>query len=133
MSTTTTNKTITAIRYLDSSDSEYVYLGNAWENGEGGWRVTTAYTLDEAMDITGNSIDTQMALFTSFQEYFDEEEVEMVRVQTTIETEDLLDAVEGEFKEMRQRIALNKLTERDIKALGIVSVATYIKTKYHNA
>lgn len=131
MSKTTLNTTITAIRYKDS-DGDFVYMSDGYKI-DGDWRVTSCYSIEEAKDVSVFSHDDQLSMYMAFHEYYEVEEIEMVRISTTIVTEDLLDVDDGELKEMRQRIALSKLTDRDIRALGITNIATYIKTKYHNA
>lgn len=128
-------QTVTVIRYLDD-EGDYVYLCNAWktyDDSDYTWRCTCAYTLEEAMDLSDRSDTERLEMFMGFQEYYDDVNAEIVRVVTTVETEDLTDVDEGDYREMRQRIALKKLNENDIKALGIVNIATYIKTKYHNS
>lgn len=124
-------QTVTVMRYLDT-DGDYVYLCNAWQSDDE-WRCSCAYTLEEALDVSSFTDEHRLEMFMGFQEYYDDVDAEMVRIKTTVEVEDLTDVDEGEYREMRQRIALKKLTESDIRALGIVNIATYIKTKYHNA
>jgi hypothetical protein len=128
MSTKKTKTVITTIRYKDC-DGDYVYLASSWKDIDE-WRVNSAYQIEEAQDVSEMSSDEQMELYIAFSEYYEGEAVELVRITTTIEEDDLTDVDEGEYRELRQRIALRKLNDTDIRALGIMNIATYIKTKY---
>jgi len=121
--------TITTIRYMDV-DGEYVYIKNAVDFGEDlSWSFGVAYEREEADDISELSVEDQVNLFIVFQEYYSNMECELVKLMIRIESKDLLTDSDL-LKEARQRIALNKLNDRDIKALNLGSIATYIKTKY---
>lgn len=53
------------------------------------------------------------------------------RAKITVEIDnDVVD--EQQMREVRQRLAIEKLNEQDIEALGLTKVAVYIKTKFHN-
>lgn len=59
------------------------------------------------------------------------ESVEFVYIKKSIEIEN---ETNNEFlKELMVRAALEKLSEKEIKVLGIMNLFTYIKTKYHES
>jgi hypothetical protein len=124
-----TVKRITTIHFVDNTDGEDVYLGYLY-GSPGAMGFNLAYSLDDAMDISNKTAEEQLEILYGFQCEYPEDECKLVVITTTIErVEVVMD--EGLYKESRQRIALAKLTENDIKALGLMSIFTYIKTKYH--
>jgi hypothetical protein len=57
-------------------------------------------------------------------------EVEFVKVTVNSNT-DIIDLDKDEYLEEKRRVALNKLNSDDIRALGLETLATYNKLKYH--
>jgi hypothetical protein len=126
-----TVKKVTTIHFVDVVDGEDVYLGYMYGSA-GAMGFNLAYSLDDALDLSGRTADEQLEILYGFQCEYPESECKLVVITTTVEhVEVVMD--EGLYKESRQRIALAKLTENDIKALGLMSIFTYIKTKYHVA
>lgn len=125
--------TITAlvIRYKDY-DGEYVYVGGLRSGVYDEPHLDDVYSFEEAMDFGDQPKELITQVYDQYQKENDEREVELVRITVKTTVEDITEDDE-EFKELRQKSALAKLSERDIKALGIVPIAVYIKTKFHNA
>lgn len=122
---------VTAMRYLDT-DGDYVYVSRVSDNHEGGYYINVAYNLDEAYDFVNTDKEELMKILEGFQDYYDDMDCEVVKITIRTTTEDIM-MDDPEFKELRQKHALDKLTEKEIKALGLVPIAVYIKTKFHNA
>lgn len=125
--------TITAlvIRYKDY-DGEYVYVGGLRSGVYDEPHLDDVYSFEEAMDLSDQPKELITQVYDQYQKENEEREVELVRITVKTTVEDITEDDE-EFKELRQKSALAKLSERDIKALGIVPIAVYIKTKFHNA
>jgi len=119
----------TVMRFVDNDD-DYVYIGHYCHNGER-YYAGNVYNFDEAMDLSRVPEEEIRDLFVDHQNYYEDYDCEIVRITREVTVEEL-QTDDTTIKELRQRQALSKLTERDIKILGLGSVATYIKTKYHN-
>lgn len=129
MSETVVTKTV--IRYMDC-DNTYTYLGPPYDDSYNPMDFSSQYSFEEAEDLSNRSRVEMMQIFEKFQDEnvgFDCELVK-ITVSTKVEDEFIDDEV---LKELRQRAALKKLTDSDVKALGLTNIAVYIKTKYHNA
>ena len=125
-------KVATVLRYRDY-DGDFVYVGAVNENDyDSSFYINECYDAEGAMDFDGHSEEYIFNVFEQFTEEANGKEVELVRITTVTQTEDLM-ADDEKFKELRQKAALSKLSEAEIKALGLTSIAVYIKTKYHNA
>jgi hypothetical protein len=118
------------IRYLDC-DGTYTYMGAPWEDSYGDQRFGSEYTFEDAFDLSESSNGEVMDFLEKYQDENEGFDCELVKITISTEIEDLMED-DPEFKELRQRAALKKLTEAEIKALGITNIAVYIKTKYHN-
>lgn len=125
------SKTALVIRYKDYDD-EYVYVGGLYNGQYDTPSITGVYEFDDAMDFSEQPKEHIVQVYDQFQNENEERDVELVRITVKTTIEDITEDDE-EFKELRQKSALAKLTERDIKALGLVPIAVYIKTKFHNS
>lgn len=123
--------TALVIRYKDY-DGEYVYVGGLLTGNYDGLNIADAYSFEDAMDFGEQPKELITQVYDQYQKENDERDVELVRITVKTTVEDITEDDE-EFKELRQKSALAKLSERDIKALGLVPIAVYIKTKFHNA
>lgn len=126
----TTNKVL-VIRFLDD-DGDYVYVSGVNDHDYSELYVYDAYTLEDAMNFDGEGEERLMDVCQAFQTQHDDKDCEIVRITTTTVIEDIMEDSET-FKELRQKNALAKLSEKEIKALNLVPIAVYIKTKFHNA
>ena len=113
-------------------DGEYVYVGGLHTGNYDVPSIADAYSFEDAMDFSEQPKELITQIYDQFQNENEERDVELVRITVKTTVEDITEDDE-EFKELRQKSALAKLTERDIKALGLVPIAVYIKTKFHNA
>lgn len=117
---------------FDYEDGDFGYLSGVYENTQGEMQVSTGYELEDATDLSNHTKEDIYELFLKFQEFHEDYDCELVRITTKVTVEDV-ETDDDTIKELRQKFALSKLNERDIKALGIANIATYIKTKFHNA
>ena len=86
----------------------------------------------EAFDYSKESAAVLIESYRYLSSEYGEDNVEVVSVK--IETEvSLVDLNEEVYMEERRRIALNKLTTDDIKALGLEQLAVYHKLKYYKS
>jgi hypothetical protein len=114
-------------------DDDFAYITHVYIDGNDEYQTTNCYDFEDALDLSPYSQTELVKIYRSFFEtYGDDYDCEIVNITKTIkiapyETED------DTIKELTQKHALSKLTEREIRALGIVNIATYIKTKFHNA
>lgn len=129
---TVTTKTLTTIRFLDTGDGEYVYMGEPYRSSLNQLVAGTEYELESAHDLSTFTKAEQFELLLSFQDTFCTQDCELVRLIITTEVEDLMEE-DDEMRELRQKRALDKLTVRDIEVLNLMKIHTYLKTKYHNA
>lgn len=118
------------IRYKDY-DSEYVYVGGIRTGAYDEPHIDDVYSFDEAMDFDEQPKEIITRTYEQYQKENEGRDVELVRITVKTTVEDITEDDE-EFKELLQKSALAKLSERDIKALGLVPIAVYIKTKFHN-
>lgn len=124
-------KTTTVIRFLDT-DNEYVYVSGTNEVAYDRLHCYDAYSLEDAEDYSDQSKERIAEILEAFQDQNVDHECEVVRITMKTTIEDIMEN-DDVFKELRQRGALAKLSEKEIKALNLTSIAVYIKTKYHNA
>lgn len=125
------NYSITTIRFTDS-DGDFVYLESAYPDHDGDMRVSSCYRINEAMDLSSMTQESIFEMYQAFQSYYADEACEVVRITVKTTVENLFED-NDEYKETRQRVALKKLNDQDIKILNLTNLAVYIKTKYHNA
>lgn len=128
MQETTLSKLV--LRYKEY-DSSYSYISDVSTNSYDELFISEAYSFEEAKDFDEYELDYVMEIYEQFQEENSNSTIEIVRMKTITYIEDVMD--DGEFKEVRQKNALAKLTEDEIKALGLTNIAVYIKTKFHDA
>lgn len=125
------NYSITTIRFTDS-DGDFVYLESTYPDHDGDMRVTSCYRINEAMDLSGMDQDHIFDVYQAFQSYYEDTVCEVVKITVKTTVENLFED-NDEYRETRQRVALKKLNEDDIKILNLTNLAVYIKTKYHNS
>ena len=126
-----TTKTVLVIRFLDD-DGEYVYVSDVNDRDFSHIFTYDAYDLEDAMNFEGSSNERLLEVCEAFQQQHDAKDCEIVKITTTTTVEDFMESDEL-FKEIRIKNALSKLSEKEIRALNLVSTAVYIKTKFHNA
>lgn len=122
-------ETKTIIRYFDSDDT-YVFAGAPWMDSADNLRISEIYNIEDAYDFSGHDNEELFDFFEIFQDDHPDFDIELIEMTTIVK--DIMDENDL-FKELRQKAALRKLTEPEIKALGITNIAVYIKTKYHKA
>ena len=126
-----TTKTVLVIRFLDD-DGEYVYVSGVNDTQYTEMFVHEAYDLEDAQNFEGESEERLIEICEAFQRDHDDKDCEVVRITTKTTVEDIMENNDV-FKELRIKNALAKLSEKEIRALNLVSTAVYIKTKFHNA
>jgi len=129
------SKRITIIQYSEwDEDGEevFIYLEEAWLDVDGGYGFSSTEQVELALDLSEKTIEEQVRIFSQFQEENPESDCKIVSITINIIREEM-SLEEDAYREARQKIALAKLNEGDIKALGIMNIHTYIKTKFHNA
>lgn len=124
-------KVITVIRYKDYDD-DYVYVASNEPRAYGDIYINESYDIEGAKDFVDDSVETIANVYNQFQDENPGRDCEVVRITTETTIEEIMED-DDTFKELRQKTALAKLTEKEIQALGLTSIAVYVKTKYHNA
>ena len=119
------------IRFLDD-DGEYVYVSGVNDHDYTEIFVHEAYELADAENFEGADDERLMEVCEAFQREHEDKDCEIVRITVKTSIEDIMENNDV-FKELRIKNALAKLSEKEIRALNLVSTAVYIKTKYHNA
>ena len=122
-------ETKTILRYFDTDDT-YVYAGGPWMDSVDTLHISEVYNVEDAYDFCGHEDEEVFNFFEIFQDGHPDFDIELVEMTTIIK--DVMDDNDL-FKELRQKAALRKLTDAEVKALGITNIAVYIKTKYHKA
>lgn len=123
--------TSTVIRYKDY-DNDHIYVGTVSTGSYDSLYINESYTLEDAFDFSDQDSEYIVSIYDQFQRDNPSFECEVVRITVKTTIEDVMDGSDV-YKELRQKTALSKLTEKEIKALGLTNIAVYIKTKYHNA
>lgn len=123
------SKTSTVLRYKDV-DGAYVYVGAVRRSGTALY-INDVYEFPDAMDFVNESKESILEAYLTFQRENREHVVELAKVTVQYTVEDVLEN-DQDLKELQQQIALSKLSEQDIKVLGLLPIAIYIKTKFHN-
>jgi hypothetical protein len=118
-------------RFIDE-DKDVCCISYVYRTACGDLEFSTSYGIEEAMDLSEFSEEEQYDLFMRFQEQNSDYDCEFIKLTVTTKVENMMEGNDT-LKELRQKHALSKLTEREVKVLGLSSIATYIKTKYHNA
>lgn len=127
-----TEKSILAIRVSLSGDPvSYVGIDSCVESSyfdlvENPWEAAdfSSFTEKQKWDAISKVIEEH--IFDS------SDSADFITINTTIEITDPYNDDET-LKEMKIRAALSKLSDSEIKVLGITNLFTYIKTKYHNS
>jgi hypothetical protein len=87
--------------------------------------------IEEASQFNSSSVESIVKAYQlAVRKY--QREVQYVKVIVNTDT-DVIDLDKDEFLEEKRRVALNKLSQDDIKALGLEKLATYNKLKYHES
>lgn len=128
MQETTLSKLV--LRYKEY-DNSYSYISDITTNSYDEIYIAEGYSFEDAKDFDDYELDYVIEVYEQFQNENINSTVEIVRIKTITYIEDVMN--EGEFKEIRQKNALAKLTEDEIKALGLTNIAVYIKTKFHDS
>lgn len=116
--------------FIDS-DGDEGYVSYVYDSASRDPTFNTTYNLNDAGDMSNHSYAEMTRLFYHYQREIDYATCHIKKIKTIMEVEEIgID--DDEMREIRQRIAIGKLNETDIKALGITNIATYIKTKFHN-
>lgn len=124
--------TIQHSEWDEDGEEVFIYLEEAWLDGYGGYGFSSTEQVELALDLSEKPLEEQIKIFAQYQEENPDFECKIVTITISITREEMsLD--ENEYREARQRLALEKLNEGDMKALGVMNIFTYIKTKFHNA
>ena len=118
-------------QFIDSDD-DVGYASYVYDQDTDHPMFNTTFSAKEAFNFSHLETDDLVRLFYYFSVEIDGCPCEIVRTRTTVETLPV-EINEDKMREIRQRIALKKLNHKDVEVLGLTNVATYIKTKYHNA
>lgn len=121
----------TIFRYMCPDDQVWFYCSYVARYSDGDWCFSSTRNLSEAVNVFDSYSVNEDCLFEAlmaYGEYAESTDVEIAKMNITIDAK----AVDSDMiREAKQRIALKKLNNADIEILGLSSLATYIKTKYH--
>lgn len=116
---------------FEDRDGDIGYVSAIYDRRRSKPEFSTSYDIAYAEHISDDP-DELLKLFYHFASEYEDYPCKLIRVTETTEMAEM-EINDDEMREVRQRIALSKLNEGDIKALGIGNIATYIKTKFHGS